>query len=446
MPFTGELPSLELLTMCFDQLKMRGGLHLGELFYQSPSVTEVKKLQASVEKDGYHKLLEEEDPRLLIALALNILKQAPQPVIPFDLYDYVLEVSNQPESSLGYANGDGGSSTMESSEGKEEVDDRSAEGKMVKLSELKKLVRRLPIQNWTILLRVLEFVTEVVDLSTINNTSLDSVVRVFSPILCRPRDSAYMSLRHLHDLHNIQTVVHSLVLKHKVLMHATRDPISMGGEEYPCPSMSSNNSSFASDIQSTHDHINCGSVSECGSSMLGEKSASDMSFTADDVATVNNIIDESVAIIFDDMSVFEPFSDNFEAIKSSSNQKLPIVQQVPQIICSPMLSIAMMRVMWRSRALNEGSGSGHSKALHDEEDGDQNNAELGRDSNPAGSSFMFSGTLGGPRDRKRMIAACRTLRSQITQYEDAFLQDSGHLPRVSSGRVNLTLTLHMRRC
>ncbi len=444
---TGELPSLELLTMCFDQLKMRGGLHLGGLFYQSPSVTEVKKLQASVEKEGYYKLLEEEDPRLLIALALNILKQAPQPVIPFNLYDYVLEVSNKPESSLGYVNGDGASSTTESSGGMEEVDDRSSEGKIVKLSELEKLVRRLPIQNWTILLHVLEFVTEVVDLSTVNETSLDSAVRIFSPILCRPRDSAYMSLRHLHDLHNIQTVVHSLVLKHKVLKHVTRDSVSVGGEEYPSL-MSSADSSFVSDIQyqSAHDLTDRGSMSESSSSILGEKATSDRSFSSDDMATVNNIIDESVAMIFDDMSVFKYFSNNVEAIKPSSNQKLPEVQRVSQIIFSPLLSTVMMRVMWNSLALNEGSGSGHSKALHDEEDGEQNNAEVGRDSNRAGSTFMLSGMLGGPRDRKRMIAACRTLRSQITQYEDAFLQDSGHLPRVSSGRVDLTLTLHMRRC
>ncbi len=445
--FTGELPSLELLTTCFDRLRVTGGLHLGGLLYQPPPVAEVKKLQASIEKDGYHKLLEEEDPRLLIAVALNTLRQAPQPVIPFDLYDYVLEVSNQPESSCIYANGNGSSSYSEkSNESKDEMDDGSAEGKIVKLSKLKMLVMKLPIQNWTILLYILGFITDVIDLSTVNEASLDTIVRIFSPTLCRPRGSAFMSLRHLHDLKSIQTVVHSLVVKRNVLKYVTRDSVIMGGGEesasFTGSSMGDRTPSPLHNPLPLLDNASCDSFGDTSSPfelsertseghfLLGKK-AFVTTYSTEDMATANKIIDESVGMVFDDISVFKSFSDDLEAIKSSSSDRLPEVQRVSQFVFFPLLWTAMMRVMWNSRALNKGSGLGRSKAVQDEDDSRKNTAELGVDSSPARSSFMLSGTFDGPRDRKRMIAACRTLRSQITQYEDIFLHDSGHLPRVS---------------
>ncbi len=431
---SGDLPSLECLTMCFDQLKIRGGLHTASLFCQPPSVTEVKKLQASVEKDGYYKLLEVDDPCLLIALALNILKKAPQPVIPFDLYDYVLKVGNQPESCLGYANrssGSSDSSDMESSGGEETEGDGAAEGNIVKFSKLTKLVRRLPMRNWMILLNVLEFLSQVADLSTVNETPLVSVVRIFSPILCRPRDSAYMSLRHLHDLHKIETVVRSLVVKHKALKNVSCRSSIVDGEEYSGSVRFSFNSSTSSDTPCRFmpDTVHSSSESEI---VRADFTQSDRSFSVDDMATVNNIIDESVGMLLDDISEFKSFASNLEAIKSSSDGKLPEaeVERSSQFVCSPLLSNTMYRVVWNSLTLKEGSGSGPCKALQD--GGDQSNAKISGVSNPAGLSFMLSGTLDGPRDRRRMIAACRTLRSQINQYEDTFLKDSGHLPRVSS--------------
>ncbi len=429
---SGDLPSLDCLTLCFDQLKLKGGLHTRGTFFQTPSVTEVNKLQASVKKHGYYKLLEVDSPNLLIALALNMLKQTSQPVIPFDLYDYVLEVSNQSESSLGYVNRGSGSGDMGSSGGEEEEEGKeAAEGNIVKFWKLTKLVRRLPLRNWMILLKVLELLSQVADLSTVNEASLDSVVRIFSPILCRPRGSAYMSLRHLHDLHKIETVVRSLVVKHKALKKLSHSS-SVGGEEHAGSMDSSFNSSTSSDApcRLVPDALHCSSESE---NVRTDFMQSDMSFSVDDMATVDNIIDESVSVLFDDISEFKSFASNLEAMKSNSDGKLPEAEversSSPQFVCSPLLSNTMNRVVWNSLTSKEGSGSGPCKALQD--GSDQSNAKITGASNPAELSFMLSGTLDGPRDRRRMIAACRTLRSQINQYEDTFLKGSGHLPRVS---------------
>ncbi len=452
MAFTGEeLPSLELLTMCFEQLKMRGRLHLVGLAFPSRSISEVKQLQASVENGGYHKLLEEEDPCLLMALVLSTLKQAPQPVIPFHLYDYVLEVSNHPESCLGYPNEGVGRSPIESSESDEEEEDGGVvEGNIVKLSKLKKLVRRLPTPNWAILYSVLEFMNHVADLSSVNKLSLDSLVPIFSPLLCRPRHSAYMSLRHLHDLEKIQTVIHSLAVRYDVLNCVTYNSSATGVEEYTAGSSGiygdssiSSHIPFNSILSSMYDGD--------GESTNSSSKPSDRSIMYHDMGTVENIIDEAVAMLFDDISEFEFFfTSNFEAMKPSSNGKLSKVESVSQIVCAPLLSMIMLRIVRNNVVLNEGPDSGHCKEAIDDGDDQSNYSDIGRDSNHGRLSFMHSGTLDGPRDRRRMIAACRTLRSQITQYEDAFLQVYDHFPQVSScdGGLHIGLwnyTLHMIR-
>jgi hypothetical protein len=43
------------------------------------------------------------------------------------------------------------------------------------------------------------------------------LLQVFSPVLCRPPGSAYMSLRHVQDLVRIQRVVLSLMINHAAL-------------------------------------------------------------------------------------------------------------------------------------------------------------------------------------------------------------------------------------
>jgi hypothetical protein len=387
-----------LLLACFQELRERG-LHSVGLFRQPCSVTELRALWAELrregdeadEEQGLHKLKEVEDPHLIAGLVIWHLRQQAEPLFPFALYDGVLAAGGYAVSHIGASSASPDRFRLDSKQS-DWSDDGSNHGEgralvEVRFSDLRGLVARLPNASWEILSPLLEFLGEVKAMSSLNEMTAEALARVFGPVLCRPSGSAFMSLRHIQDIHKIQAVVLSLIENHASLLDAG----CAGGEG-------------ARGVLSTPMGRKGSVTSDAGSG-----GSSGRRHSTADLSVVHRLVMDTVAMLFYDIS-----DDEEKGGESKDHGGGGITRS----------KLLRLQEFVEPAAPRAGFFEGH--------DEDEGKDGLEHNTSPTGLSYLgFDGEapVCSAQERRRMIAACRALRAQISHYEEAFSQEMGHLPK-----------------
>mmetsp|Transcript_26986 Transcript_26986/g.34802 ORF Transcript_26986/g.34802 Transcript_26986/m.34802 type:complete len:689 (-) Transcript_26986:255-2321(-) len=341
--------NVNILLQCVNVLR-KEGLEQPGLFRASINLTEVKKLWVDLCVNE-NIVLEEENPSLLASLILWHLRQLSEPLIPFKLHQRVMDLQL----------------------GNHESEDVLA---------LKPLLLEINVDSWNglkLLMGLLQEVSENVD---VNEMSKESLAQIFAPLICRPPNTAFMSVRHVQSLKQIEQLVLLMIVHHQEFFGTPR-------KVSPCSPRSPSGAllGLSIEIPKAHHFVN------------PERSPAQLkrSLTASsDVATVNDLITSTVGRLF-----------RGSLFASSSNTTLA---QPPQL----------------------------STGADASEEGEVDVFE-GHPVKVAALSTGGMGVSAGAVERRRMVAACRALRAQLTFFEDGWAARRGRRPR-GSERAHMAST------
>lgn len=420
-----RVDSIDLFNAIFEELRGRG-LHVVGLFRQAINVTETRKLYGEVCTEGLHKLKEQEEPHQLAALVIWHLKHLPEPLFPYNLYELVVSIGGMEDDSEGIQTPVSNDDQLNLSGGWSMQKDTEEEGKWggsnsgtnsvsggitgeVGLKQLRNLVAQLPHARWELLKILLEFLAQVVAVSTSPDTQR-ALAQIFAPVLCRPPGSAFMSLRHVQDLVRIHRVVLGMFQCHTALSstRSLREKALMTPRKDGLPGS--------------------------GSALYRRQSSSA------DLSIIQKLICDSVSLLFseasdDDDDIEEQDFDQAGGERRTRKPRVSRLLRLPGAFDSRYVERQILQVQ-------------RSSSFFESDDDNLGGMNLDTPSSSQGPTFPVSPTekedngvlrgmsiassWGNQRDvheRRRMLHACKALRAQIKKFEEKFVADHGRLPR-----------------
>ncbi|KAJ1680059.1 hypothetical protein EV182_000770 [Spiromyces aspiralis] len=170
---------------CLAEIEKRGLDEVG-IYRVSGSASGVNRLRMRLNQNSQSvdlSLPEYADINVVSGVVKLFLRELPEPLLTFDLYESLIEAINT-----------------------ENYDDR--------MWALKDTIHRLPKTNYTLLKRLIEHLEKVTDFEQINHMYSTNLALVFGPSLLRPPPSSSSFAHAMSNLGQAQSIVKNLILQY----------------------------------------------------------------------------------------------------------------------------------------------------------------------------------------------------------------------------------------
>eukprot|EP00600_Ochromonadales_sp_CCMP1393_P007004 CAMPEP_0174958510 /NCGR_PEP_ID=MMETSP0004_2-20121128/2664_1 /TAXON_ID=420556 /ORGANISM="Ochromonas sp., Strain CCMP1393" /LENGTH=952 /DNA_ID=CAMNT_0016206731 /DNA_START=63 /DNA_END=2920 /DNA_ORIENTATION=+ len=198
MPKHTDPQLLEACRLCVTYLSEKYPTEPG-LFRSSVAQTDVRVLQTQIIETGYSKFRDDPDPHLVAEVLQTSLKNLALPL----LHDVYQDIANTDLDDDDF-----------------ELSEQSIQEWMVKLPEAK-------FELTSSLFRMLSQLAAVDE----SDSSLVQLAYSVSPTICRPTNSAYMSIRHMEDLRKIRPVVSFILENYEEVFTEDLKPVPVDQRE-----------------------------------------------------------------------------------------------------------------------------------------------------------------------------------------------------------------------
>eukprot|EP00598_Pedospumella_elongata_P005631 CAMPEP_0184974846 /NCGR_PEP_ID=MMETSP1098-20130426/6214_1 /TAXON_ID=89044 /ORGANISM="Spumella elongata, Strain CCAP 955/1" /LENGTH=819 /DNA_ID=CAMNT_0027497495 /DNA_START=135 /DNA_END=2594 /DNA_ORIENTATION=+ len=193
MPRHTDDQLLEVCKLCIAYLNDKHASELG-LFRSSVAQTDVRALQSQIIQFSYNKFREDPDPHLVAEVLQTSFKNLSQPLL-HEVYQDIVDTDLDDEDY--------------------DLSETSIQNWIVKLPKAK-------FNLASALFRLLSRLASVDE----SDSNLIQLAYSIAPTICRPINSAYMSIRHMEDLRKIRPVISFIMENYEEIFSEGFEPVS----------------------------------------------------------------------------------------------------------------------------------------------------------------------------------------------------------------------------
>lgn len=176
---------------CIFRYLQQRALRAEGIFRISGDSVRIQMLKTNFDNGNYHQILSDwKDYHSVAGLLKMFLRELPEPIFPFELYDSFISSQMRPEPSQ-------------------------------QLAGIWELLKGFPVAHKRMLRRLIEFLLEVVKYSDENKMTTSSLAIVFAPNLLRPKSAN--TFQFINDARFINSIVRSILEQYELLADALVD-------------------------------------------------------------------------------------------------------------------------------------------------------------------------------------------------------------------------------